>query len=116
MNRISIIIPAYNVEKYLRNCMDSVINQSYPEIEAIVVDDGSTDKTGLIADEYAKNDKRVKVVHKNNEGPSSARNIGMMRASGEYVMFLDSDDWIELECCNILEKEISKEKSDIVFF
>ena len=91
-NSISIVIPAYNVENYIEQCLLSVIKQTYKTLEIIVVDDGSKDKTGEIADKYAKMDDRIIVVHQNNGGLPNARNTGMKYAHGEYVMFLDSDD------------------------
>lgn len=91
---ISVIIPVYNVEKYIKECLDSVINQSYKDLEIILVDDGSTDRSGIICDEYAFKDNRIKVIHKENGGLSSARNIGMKIATGEFFTFIDSDDYI----------------------
>lgn len=91
---ISVIIPVYQVEKYLSRCLDSVINQTYKNLEIILVDDGSTDASGDICDEYAKKDDRIKVIHKENGGLSSARNVGLDIMQGEYVAFVDSDDWI----------------------
>ena len=79
---ISVIIPVYNVEKYLNKCLDSVISQTYNNIEIILIDDGSPDKCGVICDEYSKKDKRIKVIHKNNEGVSIARNLGIEKAKG----------------------------------
>ena len=93
-NKISIIIPIYNVEKYLKRCLDSVVNQTYKYIEIILVNDGSPDNCGKICDEYAKIDSRIKVIHKENGGLSSARNAALDIVSGEYIMFVDSDDWI----------------------
>ena len=95
--KISVIIPVYNVEKYLKRCLDSVINQTYKNLEIILVDDGSTDNSGKICDEYAKNDKRIIVIHKENGGVSVARNIGLDICTGDYVNFIDSDDWIDLK-------------------
>lgn len=89
---VSVIIPVYNVEKYLRRCLDSVINQTYKNLEIVVVDDGSTDGSGEICDEYAKKDKRIKVIHKENGGLSDARNVGIRKSIGDYVTFIDSDD------------------------
>lgn len=92
--KVSIIIPVYKVEKYIRRCLNAVINQTLKEIEIIVVNDGSPDNCGRICDEYAAADRRVKVIHKNNAGVSSARNSGLSIATGEYIGFVDSDDYI----------------------
>lgn len=92
---ISVIIPVYNVEKYLKNCLDSVINQTYKNIEIILVDDGSTDNSGKICDEYAQKDLRIKVIHKENGGLSDARNVGIEQSIGKYITFIDSDDDID---------------------
>lgn len=105
---ISVIIPVYNVEKYLNKCIESVLSQTFPNIEIILVDDGSTDNSGVICDEYAKKNCRIKSFHKKNGGLSSARNYGINIASGDYLIFLDSDDyWIDN---NILQKFIRKAK------
>ncbi|MFA6808545.1 MAG: glycosyltransferase family 2 protein, partial [Eubacteriales bacterium] len=112
--KISIIIPIYKVEKQLRRCLDSVINQTYKNIEIILVDDGSPDKCGEICDEYAKKDNRVKVIHKANEGVSEARNTGMRIASGQYLFFIDSDDFIEENTVYLLYKRAIETDSDIV--
>ena len=93
---ISIVVPIYNVEKYLKKCLNSIINQTYKNLEIILVDDGSTDDSGKICDEYAKNDKRIKVIHKKNGGLSDARNAGLDICTGDYIGFVDSDDYIEL--------------------
>ena len=98
---ISVIIPIYNVEKYLEKCIQSIINQTYRNLEIILVDDGSTDSSGEIADKYKKLDNRVKVIHKINGGLSDARNKGCEIATGEYISFIDSDDYIDL---NMYEK------------
>lgn len=104
--KISVIIPVYNVEKYLRRCVDSVLNQTYKDIEVILVDDGSPDKSPAICDEYVLKDNRVKVIHKLNGGQSSARNAGLMVAQGKFVTFVDSDDWIAKDtyeyCMNVM--------------
>lgn len=94
---ISVIVPVYNTEKYLRNCLNSIINQTYRELEIIIVDDGSPDDSGKICDEYADRDSRIVVVHQNNKGLSGARNAGLDICKGEYVMFVDSDDTISLQ-------------------
>ena len=107
--KISIIIPVYNVEKYLQKCLDSVINQTYKNLEIICINDGSPDNSGKILDEYAKKDGRVIVIHQENAGVSVARNKGLEIASGEYIAFVDSDDWLEPECyelaLNVLEND-----------
>ncbi|MBU3180711.1 glycosyltransferase family 2 protein [Clostridium psychrophilum] len=95
MYKISIIIPIYNTEKYLNRCLDSVINQTLKDIEIILIDDGSTDNSLKICKEYNSNDKRIKLIHKKNEGVSKARNIGLSYATGEYISFIDADDWVE---------------------
>ena len=92
---VSIIVPIYNVEPYLRRCVDSIINQTYRNLEIILVDDGSTDNSHKICDEYKEKDCRVKVIHKPNGGQSEARNVGLDNISGDYVTFIDSDDWYE---------------------
>ncbi|WP_181884504.1 glycosyltransferase family 2 protein [Neobacillus piezotolerans] len=112
--KVSIIIPVFNVEKYLKKCIDSVIKQSYKEIEIILVNDGSTDASGEICDEYALKDRRIIVIHKKNEGVSSARNTGLEISSGQYIMFIDSDDYIDLKMVEILLSSILKDNSDLV--
>ncbi len=94
--KISVIIPVYNVENYLRQCVESVINQTYKNIEVFLIDDGSSDKSPAICDEYALNDNRIKVIHKKNEGVSAARNDGLKEITGNYVTYVDSDDWLDL--------------------
>lgn len=93
---VSVIIPVYNVEKYLPKCIESVLSQTHKLLEIILVDDGSTDNSGIICDKYLEIDERVKVIHKFNGGLSSARNVGIQNASGEFIAFIDSDDWIEI--------------------
>lgn len=92
---LSVIVPVYNVEDYLGRCVDSILNQTYRNLEVILVDDGATDSSGAICDAYAGKDPRVHVIHKENGGLSSARNVGIEAAAGEYITFVDSDDWIE---------------------
>ena len=94
---VSVIVPVYNVEEYLGRCVDSILNQTYRNLEVILVDDGAKDSSGGICDAYAKKDSRVRVIHKENGGLSSARNAGIDAASGEYLEFVDSDDWIEAD-------------------
>lgn len=92
---ISIIIPVYNVEKYLCKCLDSILSQTFTDFELLLVDDGSKDASGAICDEYACKDSRIRVFHKTNGGVSSARNFGIEKAQGEWITFIDSDDWVE---------------------
>ena len=103
---VSVIIPVYNVEPYLRKCLDSILNQTYKNLEIILVDDGSTDKSGIICDEYADRDKRIKVVHQINQGLSAARNAGLDLCSGDYITFVDSDDYIEYDEIEVLVDQI----------
>ena len=95
MVRVSVIVPVYNVEPYLRQCVDSILNQTFTDFELLLVDDGSTDRSGAICDEYASLDARVKVFHTTNRGVSAARNLGIDEASAEWITFVDSDDWVE---------------------
>lgn len=113
---VSVIIPVYNVEKYIRECVDSVISQTYKNIEVILVDDGSTDSSGSICDEYAKSDSRVTVIHKLNGGLSSARNAGTRAASGEYIYYPDSDDYLDKNAVKLLTDSAERSGADIVFF
>ena len=110
---ISIIIPVYNVEQYLDRCIESVVQQTYKNIQVILVDDGSTDKSGKMCDEWAKNDKRITVIHKKNGGLSSARNAGIQKATGDYIGFVDSDDWISLDMYRTLFDLCEKYNADI---
>ncbi|WP_296029137.1 glycosyltransferase family 2 protein [uncultured Treponema sp.] len=113
---LSVIIPVYNVEKYLSRCVDSVLNQTYKDFELILVDDGSLDNSPVICDGYKKKDSRVKVMHKENGGLSSARNAGLEICKGDYIFFIDSDDWLTDE--KVLEEFISKaetENADFVY-
>lgn len=113
-NIISIIIPVYNVENHLKQCIESVINQTYKELEIIIIDDGSKDSSGKICDEYAEKDKRIKVIHKENGGISKARNTGLDIATGKYIMFIDSDDFFEENTCELLYNEIENKNADYV--
>lgn len=110
---ISVIIPVYNVEKYIRRCIDSIITQSYKNIEIILVDDGSPDDCGKICDSYALNDDRIKVVHKQNGGLSDARNRGIELANGQYVTFIDSDDYIAPNYIEYLHALLTENNADI---
>lgn len=113
---ISVIVPVYKVEPYLRRCLDSIVNQTYRNLEIILVDDGSPDRCGAICDEYAAKDKRIIVIHQENKGLSEARNAGLDIATGEYVQFVDSDDWIEPEACATALGLAVDQQVDIVFF
>ena len=116
MMRLSVIVPVYNVEPYIRRCLDSLINQTYRNLEIILVDDGSTDRSGLICDEYALMDKRVQVIHKVNGGLVSARQEGIQRATGEYATNVDSDDWIETDAYEFVVKRLETYYSDMLVF
>ncbi len=111
---ISIIIPIYKVEEYIEKCIESVINQTYTNIEIILIDDGSPDNCGAICDKYAENDNRIKVIHKVNGGLSDARNAGMKIASGDYFVFIDSDDWVDKDYCEFLYNKQKEYDADIV--
>jgi glycosyltransferase involved in cell wall biosynthesis len=110
---LSIIVPVYNVERYLNKCLDSILNQTFKDFELILVNDGSRDKSGEICDRYEKVDKRIKVIHKDNGGLSSARNAGLNIAEGDYIAFVDSDDFIHYRMYEILINTAIKKKSDI---
>lgn len=110
---VSIIVPIYKVEKFLNECIESIISQTYANIEVILVDDGSPDGSGIIADEWQKKDSRVKVIHKTNGGISSARNAGIKIAKGDYIFFVDSDDYIAPDCIEKLLEAVEEENADI---
>lgn len=110
---ISVIVPVYNVEKYLNKCIDSIINQTYKNLEIILVDDGSTDNSGKICDEYAKKDNRIIVIHKENGGLSNARNAGIKNSQGLYTSFVDSDDYILPNMIDRLYKIMIQNQADI---
>ena len=112
-NLISIIVPVYNVEKYLDKCINSLINQSYKNLEIILIDDGSNDNSREICDEYALEDNRIKVIHKENEGLSATRNLGIDISKGDYIIFIDSDDWVNKDIISKLLNLIKKYNSDI---
>ena len=111
--KISVIIPVYNVEKYLKRCLDSVVNQTYKNLEIILIDDGSTDNSGKICDEYAQKDKRIIVIHKENGGLSDARNKGLDICTGDYISFIDSDDWVDLNYFDVLLKILLEYDVDV---
>lgn len=114
--KISIIIPVYNVEKYLHRCIQSVVKQTYTNLEIILVDDGSSDRSPKICDEWSQRDSRIKVIHQNNAGVSAARNAGIQAAEGEYLYFVDGDDWIAPDLCEKVMDTFSKNDVDIVVF
>ncbi len=113
---VSVIVPVYNVEPWLRRCIDSIIHQTLRNIEIILVDDGSTDGSGAICDEYAAMDARIRVVHQENAGLSEARNAGIDRARADYLMFVDSDDWVEPDFCRIPYGIAREQQADLVMF
>ncbi len=113
MDLISIIVPVYNVQNELRRCIDSLISQTYRELEIILVDDGSTDASGEIADEYQKMDHRISVIHKQNGGLSDARNCGIDSCKGEYLYFVDSDDYICSETIELLYRNLKENEADM---
>ncbi|MFR2821686.1 MAG: glycosyltransferase family 2 protein [Thomasclavelia sp.] len=112
---VSIIVPVYNVDKYLDECIQSLVNQTLKNIEIILVDDGSTDESGIICDQYAKYDSRVKVIHQQNGGQSMARNAGVKIANGKYLLFVDSDDYILTEACEKLIYYATVSNADLVW-
>lgn len=115
--RFSVVIPVYKVEKYLRQCLDSVLAQSYTDFEIVVVDDGSPDNCPAICDAYAAADSRVTVIHKENGGLSDARNAGLLAATGEYVIFMDSDDYyLSTDLFTEIDAKIAETACDAVFF
>jgi glycosyltransferase involved in cell wall biosynthesis len=116
MPKVSIIIPVYNVEKYLAECLDSAIGQTLRDIEIICVDDGSTDRSPEILDKYAKKDSRIVVIHQENVGPGQTRNVGINLAKGEYIAFLDSDDVMKLTLCEKTVQIADCENADMTYF
>lgn len=112
--KVSAIIPVYNVEKYLEKCLDSIINQTLKEIEIICIDDGSTDNSISILNKLAQKDNRIKIILQENQGPSAARNAGIDIANGEYLVFIDSDDWMEFDAFEKLVDDLEKTNADFV--
>lgn len=110
--KISVIIPVYKVQEYLPKCIESVLQQTYHNLEIILVDDGSPDKCGKICEAYAKKDSRIQVIHKKNGGLASARNAGMDCASGDFILFVDSDDWITKNACQVLYQGLKRYDAD----
>ena len=111
--KISIIVPIYNVQDFLKRCIDSLIVQTYQNLEILLIDDGSTDGCGKICDEYAKKYKNIKAFHKVNGGLSDARNYGIQKATGSYIAFVDSDDFVNKDYCKILHKNLVENNADI---
>lgn len=116
MPKISVIVPVYNVERYINRCVDSILAQTFTDFELILVDDGSPDGCPAICDEYAKRDRRVKVIHKENAGVSAARNTGLDKARGKYILFVDSDDYITPGLLKNAYGAAIEEKADCVYF
>lgn len=112
--KVSIVVPIYNVEAYLSRCLDSILSQTLQDIEVIAVNDGSTDASGEILDQYASKDTRIIVIHKKNGGVSAARNDGIQLVKGEYIGFVDPDDWIDHDMYEALYHSAVEEKADIV--
>ena len=110
---ISIVVPIYNVEKYLKECVDSILTQTYQNLEIILVDDGSTDNSGKICNEYLNKDSRIKVFHKSNGGLSDARNYGIKQSNGKYIQFTDSDDFLDKDMIKILYNDVKENNSDV---
>ena len=115
MSKVSVIIPVYNTEKYLKKCLNSIINQTLKDIEIIIVNDGSTDNSLNICNEFVKKDERIKLINKENEGLSAARNTGLKLATGEYIGFVDSDDWLSLDFYEKLYENASQNDADIAY-
>lgn len=111
---ISIVVPIYNVEKYLNRCLDSLVNQTFKDIEIIALNNGSTDNSLNILKEYAEKDERIKIIDNDNLGVSEARNIGIREAKGKYIVFVDSDDWIDIDMIEVLHKSINTNDCDLV--
>ncbi len=110
---VSVVVPAYNIENYIKKCLDSLVNQTYKNLEILVIDDGSTDGTGRICDEVARKDERVKVFHRTNEGLSEARNFGISKARGEYVALVDGDDYVDEDFVKDMWEAIEEAGADI---
>ena len=110
---ISVIVPVFNVEHYLDRCIQSIVSQTYTNLEILLIDDGSDDNSAAICDEWAKKDSRIKAIHKTNRGLSDARNVGMASAKGDYIAFVDSDDWIAPIMMERLYYVIQRDKSDV---
>ena len=113
---VSILVAVYNMQDTIERCIQSLVNQTLENIEIIIVNDGSTDGSGEICNRYAAEDPRVKVIHQKNKGLSATREVCLKNASGQYISFVDSDDWCELDMCETLYEEAVKSSADLVFF
>ena len=113
---VSVVIPVYNVESYLRQCMDSVVNQTYRNLEIVCVNDGSPDRSIDILREYEQKDKRIKIIEIENQGLSGARNVGTAHCTGDYLIYLDSDDWIDFDTVEVALKAVTEYDVDIVLW
>jgi Glycosyltransferases involved in cell wall biogenesis len=113
---ISIIVPVYKAEQYLHKCVDSILSQTFSDFELLLIDDGSPDNSGKICDDYEAKDSRIRVIHKENGGASSARNAGLEKAMGEWVCFVDSDDWIERNCLEVVHHYAVEDELDCIQF
>ena len=113
--KVYVIVPVYNVELYLNRCIESIVTQTYTNLEIILVDDGSTDNSGKLCDEWARKDNRIKVVHKKNAGLGFARNTGLDHANGDYVVYIDSDDYVAENMIETLLTALTKNKADTVY-
>ncbi|MGN0157315.1 MAG: glycosyltransferase family 2 protein [Lachnospiraceae bacterium] len=114
MSEVSVIVPMYNAERYLRRCLDSILSQTFTEFELLLIDDGSTDKTDVIAKEYCERDSRVRYIRQENAGPDYARKRGIEEATGEYLMFVDADDYIRIDMIQNLYRELKEHHADFV--
>lgn len=113
---ISVIVPIYNTERYLADCLDSIVRQTYKDLEIILIDDGSPDNVEAIYSDYAKDDSRIKVIKQVNQGLSGARNTGLKNATGKFIMFVDSDDWIEIDTCEVALGTLLANNADVVMW
>lgn len=114
--KVTVVLPIYNVEKYLNRCIQSVVNQSYNNLEIILVDDGSTDRSGTLCDEWEKKDSRIRVIHKKNAGLGEARNSGIDSSTGQYICFFDSDDYIRLDAIDTAVTCARNNSSELVIW
>lgn len=115
MELISVVVPVYNVKEYLKRCITSIINQTYKNLEIILIDDGSTDQSGIICDDFSLQDKRIKVIHKLNEGLGLTRNKGIKESHGDYICFIDSDDYIDEKYIETIYSDLKKQEADVCY-